>query len=80
MEYPHSDRRMHSSYNVLVNKLKHLFLRTWEEVDHEIEDSLAGALANTSGSGESDVDPLGLGSNVKYVASCFCLKPSLMLV
>ncbi|KAF5367582.1 hypothetical protein D9758_003714 [Tetrapyrgos nigripes] len=37
---------------------------TWEEVDHEIEDSLAGALTNTSGSGESEVDPLGLGSNV----------------
>ncbi|KAG6861289.1 hypothetical protein C0995_001843 [Termitomyces sp. Mi166 len=35
----------------------------WEEIDHELENSVAGALTNTSGDGEGD--PLGLGGYVK---------------
>jgi len=34
----------------------------WEDIDHELEDSVAGALTNTSGEGEGD--PLGLGGYV----------------
>ncbi|KAF9266066.1 hypothetical protein L218DRAFT_956455 [Marasmius fiardii PR-910] len=36
--------------------------RKWEEVDHELEDSLAGALTNAGG--EREGDPLGIGSGV----------------
>ncbi|GLB39153.1 putative exocyst complex component Sec5 [Lyophyllum shimeji] len=34
----------------------------WEDIDHELEDSVAGALTSTSGDGEGD--PLGLGGHV----------------
>ncbi|KNZ82265.1 Exocyst complex component 2 [Termitomyces sp. J132] len=34
----------------------------WEEIDHELENSVAGALTNTSGDGEGD--PLSLGGYV----------------
>ncbi|KAJ3567835.1 hypothetical protein NP233_g6101 [Leucocoprinus birnbaumii] len=36
----------------------------WEDVDHDLEDSVAGALMSPSGSTEGDGDPLGLGSDV----------------
>lgn len=39
--------------------------RKWEEIDHDLEDSAAGVF--TSGSGEGEGDPLGLGAYVKYV-------------
>ncbi|KAK7439305.1 Exocyst complex component S5 [Stygiomarasmius scandens] len=38
--------------------------KSWEEIDHEMEDSIAGSIANTSGSGEVEGDPLGIGSSV----------------
>ncbi|KAG6865443.1 hypothetical protein C0991_002519 [Blastosporella zonata] len=37
----------------------------WEDIDHELEDSVAGALTSTSGDGEGD--PLGIGGFVKLV-------------
>ncbi|KAF9482707.1 exocyst complex component sec5 [Pholiota conissans] len=37
----------------------------WEEVDHEFEDSVAGALLSPTNTGDSEGDPLGLGSPVK---------------
>lgn len=43
-----------------------LLNRKWEEVDHDLENSVAGALSS-SGSTDTDGDPLGLGSYVKYV-------------
>ncbi|KAL0576081.1 Exocyst complex component S5 [Marasmius crinis-equi] len=43
-------------------KLSSLNPNKWEDVDHELEDSVAGALANTSG--EREGDPLGIGSDV----------------
>lgn len=43
--------------------------RTWEEVNHELEDSVAGALMSPVGpKGEGEGDPLGFGSNLRYVA------------
>lgn len=50
--------------------LSHLFTqlnlgcRKWEDVDHELEDSVAGALTSSSGDGEGQ-DPLGIGGYVK---------------
>lgn len=41
--------------------------RRWEEIDHDNEDSVAGALLSPSSSIESDGDPLRLGSTVKCV-------------
>ncbi|KAG5654577.1 hypothetical protein H0H81_000102 [Sphagnurus paluster] len=35
----------------------------WEEVNHELEDSVAGALTSTTGDGEG-ADPLGIGGHV----------------
>ncbi|KAF8970220.1 exocyst complex component Sec5-domain-containing protein [Flammula alnicola] len=37
----------------------------WEEVDHELEDSVAGALLSPSSGGDMEGDPLGLGSTVR---------------
>lgn len=42
-----------------------MFCRRWQEVDHDLEDSLAGAVLNPTGSWEEDGDPLGLGGYVK---------------
>ena len=44
------------------------FLRRWEEVDHEKDNSLAGML---TGSGEGEPDPLGLQNVIEYVR-LFC--------
>jgi exocyst complex component 2 len=42
--------------------------RKWEDVDHELADSVAGALVDAGAkSSEMDGDPLGLRSRVKYV-------------
>ena len=41
-------------------------------VDHDLEGSLAGALLSPIGGGDSEGDPLGLGSSVRYVV--FSLK------
>ncbi|KAG7097587.1 hypothetical protein E1B28_004924 [Marasmius oreades] len=43
-------------------KLSSLKPTKWEEVDHDLEDSLAGALTNAGG--EREGDPLGIGSDV----------------
>ncbi|KAK7036624.1 Exocyst complex component S5 [Paramarasmius palmivorus] len=43
-------------------KLSSLNPEKWEDVDHDLEDSLAGALTNTGG--EREGDPLGIGSDV----------------
>ena len=45
---------------------KHCY-RQWEEVDYDFEDSVAGALTSSSGSGDIEGDPLGLGTYVKCV-------------
>lgn len=37
----------------------------WEEVDHDLEDSVAGALLSPSSNNDAEGDPLGIGSAVK---------------
>ncbi|KAG6916419.1 hypothetical protein DXG01_006823 [Tephrocybe rancida] len=39
--------------------------RKWEDIDHELEDSVAGALTSTSGDGEGD--PLGIGGYLNLI-------------
>ncbi|KAJ7151147.1 exocyst complex component sec5 [Mycena filopes] len=48
-------------------KISSLYPTKWEEIDHELENSFAGALTSTGPSGDGDGDPLGLGTmiNVK---------------
>ena len=41
--------------------------RVWEEVDHDLDDSIAGALTSPTGS-DGEGDPLGLGAIIKWVA------------
>lgn len=45
-----------------------LFARTWEDVDHDNEDSLAGDLTRNNDSGRKEskevADPLGLGQPI----------------
>ncbi|KXN89146.1 Exocyst complex component 2 [Leucoagaricus sp. SymC.cos] len=36
----------------------------WEEADHDLEDSVAGALMSPTGSFEGDGDPLGIGTSI----------------
>lgn len=36
----------------------------WEDIDHDLEDSVAGAIMNPSGLTEGDGDPLGLGAAI----------------
>ena len=45
-------------------KISTLSPTKWEEVDHELEDSVSGALTGPSSSTEAEGDPLGLGSSV----------------
>ncbi|KAH6909641.1 exocyst complex component Sec5-domain-containing protein [Coprinopsis sp. MPI-PUGE-AT-0042] len=45
-------------------KISTLTPTKWEEVDHELEDSVAGALLSPTSGNESEGDPLNLGSNV----------------
>ncbi|CAK5272889.1 unnamed protein product [Mycena citricolor] len=44
-------------------KISTLYPTKWEEVDHELENSIAGALASNA-NGEGEGDPLGLGATV----------------
>jgi hypothetical protein len=39
----------------------------WEDVDHDLEDSVAGALTSPTGGGEGEGDPLGLGAAIECV-------------
>lgn len=41
--------------------------RKWEDIDHDLENSIAGALTSPSG-GDGDGDPLGLGAIIECVA------------
>ncbi|TFK20519.1 hypothetical protein FA15DRAFT_673418 [Coprinopsis marcescibilis] len=45
-------------------KISNLNPSKWEEVDHELEDSVAGALLSPTSGNEGEGDPLNLGSNV----------------
>jgi len=45
-----------------------VFDRKWEEVDHDLEDSVAGALTSPTGA-EGEGDPLGLGAIIECVFS-----------
>ncbi|KAL1668690.1 exocyst complex component Sec5-domain-containing protein [Schizophyllum commune] len=45
-------------------KISSLRPTQWEEIDHDLEDSVAGSLANASADGDGG-DPLGFGSEVK---------------
>jgi hypothetical protein len=45
-------------------KISSLAPTTWEEVDHELEQSVAGALTGPTPTTEADADPLGLGSSI----------------
>lgn len=40
--------------------------RKWQEVDHDMDESLAGSLTGPS-SGEGESDPLGLGAVIECV-------------
>ncbi|KAF9459756.1 exocyst complex component Sec5-domain-containing protein [Collybia nuda] len=44
-------------------KISSLNPTKWEEINHELEDSVAGALTSSSGDGEGQ-DPLGIGGHV----------------
>ncbi|KAJ7237307.1 exocyst complex component sec5 [Mycena haematopus] len=48
-------------------KISSLYPTKWEDVDHELENSLASAITSTGPSGDGEGDPLGLGAaiNVK---------------
>ncbi|KAF8801103.1 exocyst complex component sec5 [Phlegmacium glaucopus] len=46
-------------------KISTLTPTKWEEIDHELEDSVAGALMSPSVGGDAEGDPLGLGNSVK---------------
>ena len=41
--------------------------RKWEDVDHDLENSVAGALTSPTGGGDGDGDPLGLGAVIECV-------------
>ena len=43
----------------------------WEEVDHDLEDSVAGALLSPSSNNDAEGDPLGIGSAVKCVVESY---------
>nr|GAT42751.1 predicted protein [Mycena chlorophos] len=45
-------------------KISSLYPTKWEEVDHELENSFAGALTSTGASDDPNADPLGLGTSV----------------
>ncbi|KAJ7145330.1 exocyst complex component sec5 [Mycena crocata] len=45
-------------------KISTLYPTKWEEIDHELENSFAGALTSTGGSGDGEGDPLGLGTPI----------------
>ncbi|KAF8899761.1 exocyst complex component sec5 [Gymnopilus junonius] len=47
-------------------KIGNLAPTKWEEVDHELADSVAGALLSPSAAGDGEGDPLGLGNSIKY--------------
>jgi hypothetical protein len=38
----------------------------WQEVDHDIEDSVAGAVLSPTSGIDVESDPLGLGHTVKF--------------
>ncbi|KAJ7275010.1 exocyst complex component sec5 [Mycena rebaudengoi] len=45
-------------------KISSLYPTKWEEIDHELENSFAGALTNTGPNADGEGDPLGLGTYV----------------
>ncbi|KAJ7695444.1 exocyst complex component Sec5-domain-containing protein [Mycena rosella] len=45
-------------------KISSLYPTKWEEIDHELENSFAGALTSTGASGDGEGDPLGLGTMI----------------
>lgn len=53
-------------------------IRKWEEVDHDLEDSLAGNLTRSGpGGGDSEpTDPLGLGRPLE----CVCIPIHLLCI
>jgi hypothetical protein len=42
-----------------------IFDRQWEDVDHDLDGSVPGALLSPTGSGEGDGDCLGLETDVR---------------
>ena len=45
----------------------------WQEVDHDIEDSVAGAVLSPTSGIDLESDPLGLGHTVKFsLYAIFC--------
>jgi hypothetical protein len=55
--------------------------RKWEDVDHDLEDSIAGALTNPTGGGDGEGDPLGLGAGIECVSLSlqFCFLSDMTL-
>ncbi|KAJ7810126.1 exocyst complex component sec5 [Mycena leptocephala] len=49
-------------------KISSLYPTKWEEIDHELENSLASAITSTGASGDGDGDPLGLGQTINPAA------------
>ncbi|KAJ7770499.1 exocyst complex component sec5 [Mycena metata] len=45
-------------------KISSLYPTKWEEIDHELENSFAGALTSTGASTDGEGDPLGLGATI----------------
>ncbi|KAF8189841.1 exocyst complex component Sec5-domain-containing protein [Mycena galopus ATCC 62051] len=45
-------------------KISSLYPTKWEEIDHELENSLASAITSAGASGDMEGDPLGLGTTI----------------
>ncbi|KAF7349293.1 Exocyst complex component SEC5 [Mycena sanguinolenta] len=45
-------------------KISSLYPTKWEEIDHDLEDSVASAITSTGPSGDGEGDPLGLGATI----------------
>ncbi|KAJ6486945.1 exocyst complex component sec5 [Mycena sanguinolenta] len=45
-------------------KISSLYPTKWEEIDHDLEDSVASAITSAGPSGDGEGDPLGLGATI----------------
>jgi hypothetical protein len=53
-------------WNLII--LRDILDRKWEDIDHDLEDSVAGALISPTGGGDGEGDPLGLGAVIEWVS------------
>lgn len=63
----HPRNYAHQLYKNMFYSIDVFLRRKWEDIDHDLENSIAGALTSPSG-GDGDGDPLGLGAIIECVA------------